>query len=220
MHFPVVSIFVALLGAVVGFLIGAPVAFAITRIFLRLSEGQKPVWKDMLEGFKLFWRTVWAMFLVMAFLLLWFLAFAAPAAIMLLIGGLILQGGWFMGSVFLANLAGTLSALFSSIGVALILAAIGVFVVKALSYSMTIFILADNPNLTGMQALKESIRIMDGNKSKLFGLELSFTVWLLISIVTFGLALVFVLPYMMMTLVNFYKDIKNKPAEAPAVAAE
>ena len=46
-------------------------------------------------------------------------------------------------------------------------------IIKAFSYSMASFILADNPELTAREALSESKRIMDGHKFDLFVLQLS-----------------------------------------------
>jgi len=257
MHFPAIEFLVGLLVFAVVIVLAGPILFSFARIYLRLSDGIKPVWKDMLEGFKILWRAAWAFFLMFAFTLLWFLAFAVPAVIMFVLGGLIATGGLFAGSQLMGNLAGVLTTFFSMIGAVLYIAALTVAIVKMYSYWMTMHVLADNPNLTGMQAFKESQRIMDGNKSKLFGVELSFMGWIGASIVPIllgmvffvqatvslafggvpdigplmigmilmmigGAVAIFVFPYLEMTIVNFYKDIKNKPVEAaaPTVAAE
>ena len=37
-------------------------------------------------------------------------------------------------------------------------------IIKALSYSMSYFILQENPNLSANEARKESMRLMEGNK--------------------------------------------------------
>lgn len=50
-------------------------------------------------------------------------------------------------------------------------------IVKRYSYSMTPYILLENPEMSVDQAITESRKIMDGNKGKLFCLELSFIGW-------------------------------------------
>lgn len=87
-------------------------------------------------------------------------------------------------------------------------------IIKAISYSMSFFILAENPEMTAREALNESKAIMHGHKMEYFVLELSFIPWALLVAVTFGIAGIWVVPYMELTLTNFYHSIKNKK-EAP-----
>lgn len=90
-------------------------------------------------------------------------------------------------------------------------------IVKAYSYSMTYYILADHPEMSANQAISESQRMMNGNKGRLFVLELSFIPWLLLVTVTFGLAAFYVVPYMQATMAAFYEDLKmqNEPVVEP-----
>ena len=82
-------------------------------------------------------------------------------------------------------------------------------IVKELSYSMSYYILVDNPQMTPTEAIKESQRITYGHKWELFVLKLSFILWSLLIPLTFGLISVYLVPYMQMTYVNFYNKIKN-----------
>lgn len=50
-------------------------------------------------------------------------------------------------------------------------------IIKNLSYSMTPYILAENPGMTVNEAITASRRVMDGNKWRLFCLSLSFIGW-------------------------------------------
>ena len=85
-------------------------------------------------------------------------------------------------------------------------------IIKAYSYSMSFYILAENPDMTAREALNESKLIMQGHKWEFFVLELSFILWILLGVVTFGLALIYVEPYMQLTYTNFYHNIKRQPA--------
>lgn len=82
--------------------------------------------------------------------------------------------------------------------------------VKQYSYAMTFYILAENPNMTANEAITESRQIMDGHKFELFVLQLSFIPWLLLCCVTFGIAYIYVIPYMSLTMTNFYHNIKRQ----------
>ena len=88
-------------------------------------------------------------------------------------------------------------------------------IIKCISYSMSYFVLAEKPELTARQALNESKRIMDGNKMSFFVLMLSFIPWMLLCMVTLGIAGIYVAPYISTTIANFYNAIKDKPLEEP-----
>lgn len=92
-------------------------------------------------------------------------------------------------------------------------------IVKAYSYSMAFYILAENPEMTAREALRESKEIMKGHKMDLFVLQLSFILWILLVTVTFGIAAIYVVPYQTCTVANFYQKIKRQPqvAETPIV---
>lgn len=83
-------------------------------------------------------------------------------------------------------------------------------IVKTLSYSMTFYILNDAPNMSASDAITESRRIMNGNKAKLFCLNLSFIGWAILSILTLGIGLLWLIPYMQATTTAFYQDIATE----------
>ena len=81
-------------------------------------------------------------------------------------------------------------------------------IIAALRYSMSFYIMADNPDMGIMDALAESKRMMQGNKWKLFCLYLSFIGWALLCILTLGIGTLWFMPYVEVTLIAFY-DIVN-----------
>lgn len=85
-------------------------------------------------------------------------------------------------------------------------------IIKALSYSMTFFILADNPNLKPQEAIEKSMDMMSGHKWSLFMLYLSFIGWFILSAITAGVGYFFLQPYLQMTMANFYEDLKLQNA--------
>ncbi len=86
-------------------------------------------------------------------------------------------------------------------------------IVKAYSYSMTYFILADNPDMAPTDAIKASQEMMKGKKWRLFCLDFSFFGWYLLSVLTLGILLLWVNPYSMMARAEFYESIKPQPVQ-------
>lgn len=82
-------------------------------------------------------------------------------------------------------------------------------IIKSFSYSMSYYILAENPDMTAKQSLNESKRIMDGHKMDYFMLMLSFIPWIILGVITCGLAFLYVIPYVSTATANFYNEIKG-----------
>jgi uncharacterized membrane protein len=82
-------------------------------------------------------------------------------------------------------------------------------IIKAYSYSMTYFILAENKGMSVLEAITLSRKMMDGHKMDLFLLFLSFIGWFLLVVITFGIAGIWVYPYLYATFTNFYLSVKE-----------
>lgn len=81
-------------------------------------------------------------------------------------------------------------------------------IIKAFSYSMAMFIASENKGISALEAIKRSESMTNGHKMELFLLFLSFIGWILLSVITFGIAYIWVMPYMNATFANFYNKIK------------
>jgi uncharacterized membrane protein len=84
-------------------------------------------------------------------------------------------------------------------------------IIKAISYSLAPYILADNTELTAREALSASKELTKGHKGELFVLELSFIPWFLLVGVTCGIAAIYVGPYVQATIANYYKELIKLP---------
>ncbi len=82
-------------------------------------------------------------------------------------------------------------------------------IVKYYAYAMTPYIMMEKPDMGINDAITKSRQIMKGRKWHLFWLDVSFTGWMLLSILTLGLALVYVWPYYNAARAAFYKEIKK-----------
>lgn len=76
-------------------------------------------------------------------------------------------------------------------------------------FSQANYILAENPEKSSIECLKESIRMMKGYKFEYFVLYLSFVGWFILSILTFGIGFLWLVPYYQITATNFYLELKN-----------
>ena len=81
-------------------------------------------------------------------------------------------------------------------------------IVKGYSYAMTLYILRDYPELGPRGATLKSKLMMRGHKRELFLLNLSFIGWITLGIITCGIGLLFVYPYMRVAHAHFYNDVK------------
>lgn len=82
-------------------------------------------------------------------------------------------------------------------------------IIKSYSYALTVYISEDNPELTPEECINKSMEMMNGNKWKLFLLDLSFIGWLFLSILTLGIALLWFRPYLETARIYFYEDLKS-----------
>ena len=82
-------------------------------------------------------------------------------------------------------------------------------IIKSISYSQMFYLMAENPKMTAGEAQAKSMKIMEGHKWDYFVLQLSFIPWRLLSIVTFGIAEIYVTPYVSTTNAAFYKKINK-----------
>lgn len=82
-------------------------------------------------------------------------------------------------------------------------------IIKAYSYCMVPYILASNPDISSKEAFNLSQEMMKGNKWRAFKLDVSFIVWHLISMFTFGIVgFLFVNPYVTLTEVELYYTLR------------
>ena len=80
-------------------------------------------------------------------------------------------------------------------------------IVKSYSYSMSFFILRDNPTMNQNEARRRSMEMMKGNKWRLFCLDFSFIGWIILCGLTFGILSFWIIPYMMTARAEFYQSL-------------
>ncbi len=93
-------------------------------------------------------------------------------------------------------------------------------IILALAYSMSTYLLVDNPDMGIVEILKNSRTMMQGNKWRLFCLMISFIGWYLLLIPTLGLLSLWLMPYISVTYCAFYNNLIGKGGVANAVETE
>ena len=81
-------------------------------------------------------------------------------------------------------------------------------IIKGFAYSLVPYILVDKPELSANEAINLSMKMMKGHKFDFFWLCLSFIGWILLAILTLGIGLFWLLPYMYTAYAAFYQDVK------------
>lgn len=83
-------------------------------------------------------------------------------------------------------------------------------IIAAYRYSMVFFILADNPEMSGVDALRKSAEMMKGRKAKLFYLHCRFVGWAFLCFFTFGIGYFWFFPYFQVSNSLFYLEAKGE----------
>lgn len=94
-----------------------------------------------------------------------------------------------------------LVTLFVAIGLALLIVP---GIILGLQYSQALYIMADNKEMTVWEALERSKELMHGHKGEFFKVILTIFGHLLLGIITLGIYLVYIIPYINCLLVNYY----------------
>lgn len=93
-------------------------------------------------------------------------------------------------------------------------------IIASYAYSQTFYIIAEEPGIGPLQAIRKSKEMMCGNKWKLFCLNLRFLGWALLCILTFGIGFLWLAPYMLISFAKFYDDVAHPAIEVEAVVEE
>lgn len=83
-------------------------------------------------------------------------------------------------------------------------------IIKSISYSMTPYLMRENPEMEGEEAIRLSMKMMYGHKMDYFLLQLSFIGWALLCILTLGIGLLWLVPYILTAEAEFYKELKKE----------
>ena len=88
--------------------------------------------------------------------------------------------------------------------------------VKSYSYRMVPYIVKEYPDLSEIEVITLSRRMMDGNKWRTFLLDMTFLGWTILGIVTFGIVnVLWTLPYYENTMAALYLELRVSHGDSP-----
>lgn len=83
-------------------------------------------------------------------------------------------------------------------------------IIAVYRYAMVPYLMAEFPELKIMDAIRESKRLMKGNKWRLFCLQMSFFGWALLATLSFGIGNFWLIPYMRTAEAVFYMEVTGR----------
>lgn len=91
------------------------------------------------------------------------------------------------------------------------------FVLVQLQFSLLYFVLLEDGSLSVGRAIRISAGMMKGHRMRLFRIFISFAGFDLLSVISFGLGFLWVVPYQIQVMANFYLDIIGEVPEHPYI---
>lgn len=83
-------------------------------------------------------------------------------------------------------------------------------IIKSIAYSQMFYLMAEDDKLEAGDAQRKSMEMMEGHKMDYFVLGLSFIPWYLLCLITFGIASIYVMPYIQTTMAEFHVRLMNE----------
>lgn len=165
--------------------------FGYTSYALRMARNEQPGVRHLFDGFARPLRVLWANILMELFTFLWSILIVAPVGLLLALSGLDATN-----SVY-------------------IIITVSLVTVLAVSYRyrLAYYFIIDDPDCTARQAVRRSKQAMKGWKWSLFGLDLSFLGWMLLSAALSGLVS-YLLPVVITDILCFWVTPYRAASEA------
>lgn len=232
--------FVPFVGWLLYLLVGCVISVGMVGFSLNVYRGDEVRVENLFSPFNRYGRVLGGILWMVLWLFLWGLIFIVPMIVFVL--SMLISSF----SAIYDPIAST-AAIFSNPVWYLLFLLLVPAIIKAISYFATPYILADSPNVAGMDALTLSKKMMEGYKWKLFVANLSFIGWYAIMIgievlvvfllvfftgfdqsIASGLAALasyvpyvfFIGPYYEATMAGFYEEIKEQAKQKGISGAE
>ncbi len=196
--------------------VGTAMRIGHLRFRLSLIDGEKGDLAKLFTGFdKSYLPAIVLRLLRTLYLFLWglpamlLMGIGIISLLMSLVGVWFSLGGWEIPRPSL--LVGLLALLFS-VGFSFLPT------IASYRYAMSDYILAENPDMPVSDALRESARMMRGNKWRLFCLQLSFIGWGFLCLFSCGIGFLWLSPYIYQAEAALYHEISGREAIHDAVA--
>lgn len=206
---------VPFIGPIAYLVISLPLSYGFTVSFIKLKRDEDVGYTDFItNGFSVFGK-VWGVLgnIVLKMILPICLVVIFIVLLLISVGGAFAGVAYHSIGITSNSFATNTIASFGFLGfVGFIgyIASLIYCIVKGLLYGLSFYILHDNPNMSGKEIVVESEKLMKGNRGRYFCLALSFIGWVILSAFTFYIGLLWLAPYVMVSMIIFYEDLSNK----------
>lgn len=197
-------------------IIELPISFGLIISFLKVYKDEDVGCFDFFtlgfSNFKKAWGVALRTFLKMLapmILLIISIFIIAGASAMLTVSA-------FSASSTLSDSSGAFSIVLFVVAFILLIASSIWATMKSYYYQLAILVSIDNPEMTSKEAVEHSAKLMNGNRWKFFCLQMSFIGWMLLACFTFGIGLLWLLPYIQFAIIAFYEFRKNNCSDVKA----
>ena len=188
--------------SILAFLIEVPLGFGLTVCSVKLFNGEDVKWFDFFSfGFDNFGKS-WGITLRTALKLL------LPFMLLVVSIVLIVAGSYFsVGTALFTATTSSSYIVMIVIGCIMYVISFIWLIVKSYYYELTYMIAAENPEMSSKDVVDKSKELMQNNRLKLFCLEFSFIGWAILAVLSLGIGMLWLAPYIQFAKVSFYKNL-------------
>ena len=191
-------------GSIAYYIISVPLAYGFLVGFIKIKRNEEVDYLDFFTtGFSMFGK-LWGIIGHTLLKLLIPIIVLIVSIVLISVG---VSGDFVNALQYGYNYSANLS--FSGIGIAGLIVYFVAIIwlgIKSLYYSLTSFVLYDNPDLSSKEIVEKSQSLMTNKRAAYFWLQLSFFGWAILACLTFGIGVLWLTPYMMVANVVFYED--------------
>lgn len=184
------------IGVIASTVISVPLSFGfIVVVMAKLKRGEEisyiEFFKNGFDKFAKVWQvTLWI-----------FVKMLAPIVVAI-VGAIVMTSG-----VTMSVAESSTGSVLTILGVVVYLVGIIWAIPRAYSYKLALYIINDNPDMLAKETVEKSAEIMNGHRWEFFWLQLTFIGWAFLACLTFGIGMLWLIPYIQVSTVAFYDNL-------------
>ena len=184
------------IGAIASTIISVPLSFGfIVVVMAKLKRGEEisyiEFFKNGFDKFAKVWQvTLWI-----------FVKMLAPIVVAI-VGAIVMTSG-----VTMSVAESSTGSVLTILGVVVYLVGIIWAIPRAYSYKLALYIINDNSDMLAKETVEKSAEIMNGHRWEFFWLQLTFIGWAFLACLTFGIGMLWLIPYIQVSTVAFYDNL-------------
>lgn len=172
-------------GRLLQLIFSAPLVVGMTAYLLATVRKKLNPFSLLFAGFNCFGTALCTYLLVSLILMAWMIPFGILAALLF----------------FICHVASPL------LWALLILIMIAAMIPLQMRYGLALYVVADDPSVRALQAIRRGIELMKSNYWRLGLLWLRFIGWQILAVLTLGIGFIWLAPYFMAATTAFYDDL-------------